>query len=302
MSGRLLVLVPLVLVVCGVLVALVLAQGNARSNALPLPVAAARSRGRRWSAGGVLAGLALVALLVTVGFAGSDPGLVLAAPLAGAALHAAIALTGEARWPRPTGRVRSAGVTARSVRQSAPPVLAVAAALGGLLLLATCVGGIVVAGPWTDQYVWRTWNYSASYGQFPGGAIGFPVLTTGLVAGWATLLVLLRIPDRPAVPCAQPEVDAALRRAAGHRVLRVTGSALLGTAGVLVVLWHGFVLRYGSGATAAGVQFDGPLAAFDGATVTTGFVLVLLGLLTLVVPARGLRLPAAAPAPVAGTR
>lgn len=299
MSGRLVVLVPLVLVVCGVLLVLVLARGDVRSSVLPLPVAAARARGLRWSAGGVVAGLLLVALVVATGFAAREPGVVLAAPLAGAALHAGIALIGEVSWPRPTGRVRSAGMTARSVRHSVPPVLAVATALGGVLVLSTCVGGIAVAGPWTDEYVWETWNYSVTAGPFPGGAIAFPVLGATLLAGCATALVLRRIPERPAVPCAQPEVDAVLRRAAGHRVLRVTGSALLGTGGVLVVLWHHAVLRYGSGATASGVQFDGPLARLDGATVTTGFVLVLLGLVTLVVPARGLRLAATVPARVA---
>lgn len=299
MSGRLLVLLPLVFVVCGVLAALVLARGDARSRTLPLPVAAARARGLRWSAGGVLAGLTLVALLVAAGFTGRSAGLVLAAPLAGSALHAGIALVGEVSWPRPTGRVRSARVAPRSVRQSVPPVLAVAGLLGAALVLATCVGGIAAAGLWTDDYTWRTWNYSASSGNFPGGAIAFPVLAAALLAGGTTLLVLRRIPDRPAVPCARPEVDAALRRAAGHRVLRVTASALLGTAGVLVVLWHGFVALHGSGYTAAGDHVDGPFAALDGATANTGLVLVLLGLLTLVVPARGLRLPATTAAPVA---
>jgi hypothetical protein len=190
-------------------------------------------------------------------------------------------------------------VAARSVRQSVAPVLAVAGLVGAVLVLVTCVGGIAVAGPWSDSYVWRTWNYAASSDTFPGGRIAWPVLAAAVLASVTTVLVLLRIPGRPAVPCARPEVDASLRRTAAHRVLRVTSSALLGTAGVLVVLWTDVPALYGSGASAAGVQFQGPFVDLVTPTAYAGFGIVLLGLLTLVVPARGLRLPSPVPAPAA---
>jgi hypothetical protein len=295
-SGRLLLLVPLVFVLGGVLAVLLLARGGVRSSVLPLPVATARARGVRWSAGGVLVGLVLAGLLAWAGIEAREVGIVLAAPLAGAALHAGTALVGEVSWPRPQGRVRSAAVAVRSVRQSVPRVLAVAGLVGAVLVLTTCVGGIVVAGPWSDSYVWRTWNTAASSDTFPGGRIAWPVLAAAALATLTTALVLVRIPGRPAVPCARPEVDASLRRTAAHRVLRVTASALLGTAGVLVVLWTDVPALYGSGASAAGVPFQGPLVGLVTPTAWTGLGFVLLGLLTLVVPARGLRLssPAAA--------
>jgi hypothetical protein len=175
----------------------------------------------------------------------------------------------------------------------------VAGLVGAVLVLVTCVGGIAVAGPWSDSYVWRTWNYAASSDTFPGGRIAWPVLAAAVLASVTTVLVLLRIPGRPAVPCARPEVDASLRRTAAHRVLRVTSSALLGTAGVLVVLWTDVPALYGSGASAAGVQFQGPFVDLVTPTAYAGFGIVLLGLLTLVVPARGLRLPSPVPAPAA---
>ncbi|WP_432541628.1 hypothetical protein [Kineococcus sp. SYSU DK002] len=294
MAVPLLVLAPVAFALAGLLAALVLARGDVHPRALPLPVAAARARGLRWSAGAVAAGLLVGAALVATGVELAAPGLVLAAVPAAAAGHAAVALHGELSWPRPTGRVRGAGLTARSVRHSTPPVLTVAALLGTSVVLLTCTGGLVVTDGWTSTYLWTTPNSSSSADPFPGAAVAVPVLIATALCVAATCAVLGRIPGRPAVPCADPAVDAALRRAAGHRVLRITASALLGTAGVLVVLWHHAVGLYGTRYDATGTPSPGPFAGLESATVTTGFVLVLLGLVVLAVPARGLRAPAEA--------
>lgn len=298
MVGGLAVLVPLVVLVVGGLAALVAVRRAVPSHALPVPAATARRRDARAAAAGVAVGVGVVLVLVATGVATRSVTLVLVAPLSGAAVHAACAHRHERRQPAPTGRVRSAGLAVRSVRSSAPPVLTGLGAAAAVVVLAACVAGIAVAGPITDEYVWRTATGSAGGGWFPGGALAFPVLAVAAACVGATAAVLHRVPVRPAVPDPEGWVDASLRRTSAHRVVRVSTAALVGTAGVLLVSWAHFTEAYGrvfdtTPDPVANVgSLPGPYAGWTQPLGLTGTAVVLLGLVVLAVPARGLRAPA----------
>ncbi|MFD0483457.1 hypothetical protein ACFQ46_12705 [Kineococcus sp. GCM10028916] len=297
MFGGLVVFVPLIVLLGGAAAALVSVRRAAQPWELPLPAAEARRRDARSSVVGVTAGLGAAVVVVAVGLLSHSPALVVTGPLVGAALHAVVAYLHETAHPRPTGRVRSAKVVTRSIGDSAPPVLTVLGALAGFIIVAACVGGIVVNGA-SDQYVWERWNGVASGGLFPGGALALPVLAAAFTAIVVTGAVLHRVPARPAVPTAPAWVDDGLRRTSAHRVVRVTTAALLGTAGVLVLLWSHFAAVYGLEFTVNPDPADqpmpvGPLEWLVEPFGLGGLSIVLVGLVVLAVPARGLRNPVA---------
>ncbi|NAZ78115.1 hypothetical protein GTQ99_22285, partial [Kineococcus sp. T13] len=170
MAGFPLLVVLVVLAAAGAAVAVQVVRGRVRSGDLPLPVAAARARGTRWSAAALLTGLGAVGALGALAVARRSEALVLLAPLTGAGVHAVTALLGELTWPRPGGRVRSARLVARSIRASAPAALLGTAVAAALLVLAACVAGTLLAGAGAQTWTWRTEDHAAG-SQVPGGAV-----------------------------------------------------------------------------------------------------------------------------------
>jgi len=273
----------------GLVVAGVVLVRRTPSAALPLPVSLARRRGNVFSTCALLSGVAVLGGLGALAVEQRSEVLVLITPLWAATAHAVVCLLGELTWPRTTTRVRGARLVARGIRESAPPLLWWTGVAVGLLVVALCVAGTAVAGLRADSYVWTTTVLSASAGTFPGGALALPVLAALLACALATGAVLHRLPARPAVPCASETTDRELRRTGGHRVLRISVSAAVGTCGVLTVLWGGFFAVYGGSTDALGDVVDGPLVGVTEPVTCAGLLLVLAGVTVLLVPARALR-------------
>jgi hypothetical protein len=248
------------------------------SHELPVPVVRARRRGA------VVAVVALAVAVVLLVAGTSLPQtslrrtqLIAVAPLVAAAVHAGVLLLGELSWPRPAQRVRSARLAVRSVRQDAPcGTLTLFLAAAGLLWT-TCAVGALLADDSGRAVATTSDGITSSAGPFPGAFYAGPIALAGGLAVAATWAVLLRVPQRPAVAGADAATDGALRRAAPHRALRTTTSALLGTTAALLVLGGSAAHRLGgSWSVGAGVA-------------CSGGGLALLALAVLVVPARGVR-------------
>ncbi|MGI4894227.1 MAG: hypothetical protein ACRYF3_03825 [Janthinobacterium lividum] len=289
MAG-LFVLAPLVLAVLGgtVVVVLVLRR-RTPSTELSLPVACARRRGVRYSALAVGCGVTTAAVVGALGIWTRREAVVLIAPLNAATVHAVVVLIGELTWPRPTARIRGARLVARSMRDTAPPWLLWTCLVSAGVVVALCVGGVATAGLRADSYTWTTSTLSYGSATFPGGRIALPVLSALATTVLATGAVLHRLPARPAITGASDVADATLRRAGGHRVLRMSGAAALGTCGVLLVMWSGFLTAWRASVDQQGNVSEGPLAGLTGPVVYSGFLVVLVGVAVLLVPARGIR-------------
>lgn len=299
MVGGIVVVVPVLVLAVGLLAGLLASLRSLPADLLPEDVADARLRDDRAARRSVAAGSCVVAGLLALGVWQREATPLVVAPLTGAAVHAALTLRHECTRPKPGGRLRSARLAPRTTWGSAPRVLTVVGAAAALVVVAACVGGVVVAGPWTDHYVWTTDTLSASGGLFPGGVLAGPVLGATAVAVHLTAAVLHRVPARPALPSALPWIDASLRRTSAHRVVRVTSSALVGTAGVLLVTWAHFTAVYGTSAdldpdpVANRGILPGPLDAWTNPLGTAGVLVVLAGVVVLALPPRGLRAPRA---------
>lgn len=222
-------------------------------------------------------------------------------PLAAACLHTTVVLAGELSWPRPSTRIRSARLVARSIGASVPRAWLVGATAAAGLVVLTCTAGVLLAEPDGRSVGWTSTDgtFGSSAGPFPGAFYAGPALAALVVLAALTVLVLHRLSLRPAVP--DPVADAALRRATAHRVLRVATSATLGTAAAFLTVGGLAARRLGGSYAVDGVWSDqGPGTGW--VTVATvvavaGGVLLLVALAVLLVPARAVRPVAAQPLP-----
>ena len=297
MSGPAVVVLPLLLfLVAAVAVGAVVLSRRVPSHELTAPVVRAQRRG------GVVAAIALVLAVALVALGLSLPAtslprtqLIAVAPLAAAALHAAVLLAGELSWPRPAQRVRSARLAVRTVRADAPRGMVRLFTASCVLAWAVCVVGTVLADDSGRAIGYVDGPASGSAGPFPGGFYAGPVALAAAVVVALTWAVLLRVPQRPAVPGADAATDGALRRAAAHRALRVSTSAVLGTTAALLVTGggaaHGMGGQWGEQVGDVLVWHDvGPGPVWDAVAAgvaVTGGLLLLAALAVLLVPARG---------------
>ena len=144
---------------------------------------------------------------------------------------------------------------------------------------------------------WDPTGGSATASPFPGAFYAGPVALAAAAVAVLTWAVLLRVPQRPAVPGADAATDGALRRTAAHRALRVSTSAVLGTTAAFLVLGgsaaHALGGRTGIlvGDTVVWTDRGYPPAgdAVAAGVTIVGGLLVLLALAVLLVPARGVR-------------
>ena len=202
--------------------------------------------------------------------------------------------TGEATWPRPSGRVRRAPLTRRTVRDVVPGRLRAAAWVWATLTVAALVAGGLASAD--GRSVARTFpGGAAGSGPFPGWYFGVPLLAAVVVVLLATEGVLRLVATRPTVADADPAWDLALRRLSAHRVLRGAQFVLAWTAaGVLGV--GGLALR-NVGRTVTADPASG--SALHVAVGTGGLVLALVAALGGAVLALLPAAPAAAGTPVA---
>lgn len=298
MFGPAVAALPLsVFLLAAVVVGVVVLARRVPSHELAVPVVRARRRGT------VLSALAIVLAVGLVVLGTSLPQtslrrtqLIAVVPLLAAAAHAGVLLVGELSWPRPAQRVRSARLAVRSVRQDAPRGMVTLLLVACALLWTVCAVGTATADDTGRGLEVTHDGLTSGAGPFPGAFYAGPVAVAGVLAVVLTWAVLLRVPRRPAVAGADAETDGTLRRAAAHRALRTTTSALLGTTAALV--FFGGMAAHGIGGSAS-VEVNGVLERHDGSPgpvwdavaagiAWSGGLLVLLALAVMLVPARGL--------------
>ncbi|SDD69953.1 hypothetical protein SAMN05216410_0017 [Sanguibacter gelidistatuariae] len=202
------------------------AAAAARSHALRIHVAA-------WCALLVAAVAMATASEAAGGLeTGRVTGLVLAA---GGLAFLAVSAFGEITWPRPTGSVRTATLTHRSVRDVTPrPAVILLAITSALLVVALLVGGFT-AFPDGRSYgrsevLADGSKTSWASGPYPGWFYALPLLIAAaaiIVAGLACLILIAR---RPAISDASLSWDLALRRLSAQRALRGATLTLGATA------------------------------------------------------------------------
>lgn len=288
----LLALVPLMALVVGV--ALLVGR---RTTAPSEAAAAARRHASvvsalAWTVA-LLSPAALVPLVRVAGGEGLTSGVMTGLlPATTGLLFLAVHAVGERTWPRPTGAVRRAPLTPRTVADVVPGRLRrLTWGWSATLVVVLVVSGVVADG---GRSISRTWEQGGSTASpFPGWFYGVPLLVAAALVLAASEGVLRQIARRPAVMDAQPEWDLALRRLSAHRVLRGVQLVLsLTTAGVLLVAGTAVRSIADSGAPDS-LPPDSPvLSTLAVVLAVVGVAAGLAGVATALVPGR----PAQAPA------
>lgn len=204
-------------------------------------VVAARRHETRTSAAAAAASLCAALVLgnpaaVTWG----PPGVLLGlAPFAAALTFCVARTVGEARWPRPSGEVRSAPLLRRSVRDQGGWRLPLFVATAAAFAVALVVFGFTAAadGRSVERVVASAGGValeSRGAGPYPGWEFGGPALVALLLVVGVTLLALRAVTRRPPIGLLAPAQDDAIRRTSAARVLAGAQAWVgLGAAGYL---------------------------------------------------------------------
>lgn len=276
----------LVLLLAAVLASTVVRARRATPSRETAVAAARRHAGL--TAAAALAGAVLAGLGTAVSGLGlfTGPGdlgrSLLLAPLAAATTHSLVLLVGELTWPRPRGDVRRAQLARRGPLDAAPRRLLRLAAATATALVVVLVVGTLTADH-TGRGIAVSWAAGgAAAGPYPGSFYGTPAAIGLAVLGAVTAAALRVVAERPAVATEDPRIEAALRRASAHRVLRgaVTGA---------LALLAGLLLTTGTSLHSVAADAGGTRAATLGvvgtaAEVVAG-VIALLAVLVACIPA-----------------
>ena len=222
-------------------------------------------------------------------------------PIAFGVVHTAVLAVAELTWPRPEGAVRRARLARRGLLDAAPRWLVRTAAVAVAAAVVTLAGGALLAGPDGRSFVIEGPSYSATASPFAGPAYGRPAALGLLLLAALTVGALWVMANRPAVVTADDRIEAALRRASAHRVLRGAVAVTLVVAGGLLAV-SGMTARsaaMGVAETAEGNGLPVVTAATllpwaGGALALAGFAALLAAAVVLCVRAPGV--PADAPA------
>jgi hypothetical protein len=256
-------------------------------------VAAARAHAVRTAVAAIALGLAAAVYVGAVQLGNSSAGglgitvvLVLAAF---GVVHTLVLGLGELTWPRPDGEVRRARLVHRGLLDAAPRRLVRITAIAAALTVVTLVTGALLADGDGRHYAWSSGDFSGVTGPFPGLFYGLPTALSLGALGALTAAVLWVVANRPAVATADERIEAALRRASAHRVLRVAaGVPLFADGGLLFV---GGNALHSAASSSGGAPLLGPVGAAVG---VLGMVAMLAGVVVCCLPAPSV--PADAPA------
>lgn len=218
-------------------------------------------------------------------------------PMGGAVACLAVHAVGELTFPRPSGAVRTADLTARRVGDVAPRrLVAWVGAWSATLVALLGVGLLTATAPRhvdrvIDGWISRGDPYPGSWYALPLG-IGAAVL---LLATWGALHL---VATRPAVEGVAPAWDSALRGRTAARLLRGVQLGLAVTVAGLLLMYSWSFRGLAQPMPTLGDHTAEPV--FDvlaGVTLVLGMGVLLAGL--VVAALRGApRLPATAPAAV----
>jgi hypothetical protein len=219
-------LLPLLLVV--VLAGLIAAGVVVARRTSPSRESAVAAARRHAAGTAVLALVAAAAVGLATAISGIDvfPGeaslgrTLMLAPVAAGIAHTLVLLVAELTWPRPQGDVRRARLARRGPLDAAPRWLVrlVAGALAGLVLV--LVVGSVTADD-SGRRISVAWSDGGqTAGPYPGRFYAVPAAVCLAVLILTTAAALRVVAERPAVATRDDRIEAALRRASAHRVLR----------------------------------------------------------------------------------
>ncbi|SDO01220.1 hypothetical protein [Geodermatophilus sp. DSM 45219] len=223
-------------------------------------------------------------------------------PIAFGVVHTAVLAVTELTWPRPEGAVRRARLARRGSLDAAPRWLVRTAGVAAAAAVLTLVAGAALAGPDGRSVAVSAGEgrVLATHSPFAGPVYGAPAAVGLLALAALTVGALWVVANRPAVVTADDRVEAALRRASAHRVLRgAVAAALVVSGGLLAV--SGLALRSAAMGAAANAVGNGlPAGAAAAALPWVGGALGLAGALAVLVAAvvlctRAPRVPAGEP-------
>ena len=234
----------------------------------------------------VVAGFATLGCAVTCLSLLSGPGVfgrtLLLMPLVAGIAHTIVILFGELTWPRPQGDVRRARLARRSLLDAAPRRLVRLAATTLAVLVVILVTGALTADHTGRRIAVALPGGEVTASPFPGSHYGGPVAVGLVVLVLATGVALRVVADRPAVTTEDPRIEAALRRASAHRVLRgATAAGLALAAGLLFMV--GTSLR--SVGSITGIAATAGLGAVGRVAVIAAVAAVLTAVVVACLPA-----------------
>jgi hypothetical protein len=278
-------LLPLLVLVAGVLtvsVAVVVARHAPPSR--ETAVAAGRRHAARTAVAAMGLGIAAAVYVGAAQLGNSAPGglgvTALLVPITFGVVHTVVLGLGELTWPRPEGEVRRARLVHRGLVDAAPRLLIRAGTAAAALTVVTLVGGALLADPSGRAFSYSSGPFTADASPFPGPFYGIPAGVGLAVLGLLAGAVLWIVANRPAVATGDDRIEAALRRASIHRVLRVTAGVPLFVSGGLL-LTAGGALQSVAGSSGGSPTF-GPVGA---GTAVLALVTMLAGVVACCLPA-----------------
>jgi hypothetical protein len=201
-------------------------------------VATARRHARIGSAAALVAGAAGALWVGTTRLGDPSPGSLgvtaLLVPIVFGVVHTTVLGLAEVTWPRPAGTVRRARLQRRGTLDAAPRWLVRVAGVAVLAVVLTLLVGALVAAPDGRSIAFDDPPVRSTAGPFPGLFYGQPAALGLLVLAAATAGTLWIVANRPAVATEDDRVEAALRSASAHRVLRAAAATTLVVAGGLL--------------------------------------------------------------------
>lgn len=278
-------LLPLLVLLAGIVTVAFGAVAARRSPpSRETAVAAGRAHAVRTAVAAIGLGLAAALYVGVAQLGNSSPGglgiTALLVPIAFGIVHTVVLGIGELTWPRPDGEVRRARLVHRGLLDAAPRRLVRVTALAAGLTVGVLVTGALVAAADGRSFGWSSGGFTGATGPFPGLFYGLPAaLGLGVLAA-LTAAVLWIVANRPAVATADERIEAALRRASAHRVLRVAVGVPLFVSGGL--LFIGGNALHSAAAGTGGPPLLGPVGA---GVAVLGIVSMLAGVVVACLPA-----------------
>jgi hypothetical protein len=249
----------------------------------------------------ILLGFTAAVYVGTAAVGNSSPGglgrTALLIPLAFGVVHTLVLAVGELTWPRPEGNVRRARLVHRGLLDAAPRWLVRAAGAAIAISVVTLVAGALLADADGRSVTYRAGDgagaVASTASPFPGLFYGVPAAVGQLLLTVLAAATLWIVANRPAVATSDENIEAALRRASTHRVLRAAVGVPLVVSGGLLFAGGGSLHAVASSGVASGL-----LDVAGGAASLVGGAAMLAGVVIACIPAPGV--PADAPAVPAG--
>ena len=237
-----------ILGVIGVVAWILLSSRDTRARTHGGPAGAAEQHARTTMRTAVVLFGASVAIFGIVGggfFSSADRIGAMLFVLPPTALFLGVMMVGEIAWPRPTGALRTASLTPRTIRDVSPRRLRIFlfASLGALALI-TGAGALTASEDGTgfdrEGPLW-----GSSHSGYPGPTYAVVTVLTACLIIVGTYVVLGLVARRPAVPRVAETFDNAIRRRSATRILRIAQLPINALSALTAMKMGGVLQRAG---------------------------------------------------------